>query len=128
MDRELQFLQTALPEDWERYPAPLFAAFAGHARMLRQSVSWCAQLSEEAYLQYVLCPRVNDEDLSDHRALFYRLLWDRVKDLTEEQAVLEVNRWGQEHASYQAQDARTALPSPYSVAAAGGAARSRPFW
>lgn len=110
MEEELRFIQTALPDDWAVYPRSLFEAFAAHAAMLRSTVSWCASLSREAYEQYVLCPRVNDEDLSDHRALFYSQLWERVKDLEQEEAVLEVNRWCHEQASYQAQDDRTASP------------------
>ena len=110
MDQELIFIRQALPEDWDSYPQSLFEAFAAHSCMLRQTVPWCASLSREAYEQYVLCPRVNDEDLSDHRALFYSQLWDRVKDLPQEEAALEVNRWCREQASYQAQDDRTASP------------------
>lgn len=110
MEAELRFLRTALPEDWAAYPPSLFAAFAAHAARLRRTVPWCVALSQEAYEQYVLCPRVNDEDLSEHRELFYRQLWDRVRDLEPEQAVLEVNRWCHEQASYQAQDERTASP------------------
>ena len=110
MDQELTFIRQALPEDWDSYPQSLFEAFAAHSHMLRQTVPWCVSLSREAYEQYVLCPRVNDEDLSDHRALFYSQLWDRVKDLSQEEAALEVNRWCHEQASYQAQDDRTASP------------------
>lgn len=110
MDQELTFIRQALPEDWDSYPQSLFEAFAAHSHMLRQTVPWCASLSREAYQQYVLCPRVNDEDLSDHRALFYSHLWNRVKDLSQEEAALEVNRWCHEQASYQAQDDRTASP------------------
>ena len=110
MDQELTFIRQALPEDWDSYPQSLFEAFAAHSHMLRQTVPWCASLSREAYEQYVLCPRVNDEDLSDHRALFYSHLWNRVKDLSQEEAVLEVNRWCHKQASYQAQDDRTASP------------------
>ena len=110
MDQELTFIRQALPEDWDSYPQSLFEAFAAHSHMLRQTVPWCASLSREAYQQYVLCPRVNDEDLSDHRALFYSHLWNRVKDLSQEEAVLEVNRWCHKQASYQAQDDRTASP------------------
>ena len=110
MDQELTFIRQALPEDWDSYPQSLFEAFAAHSHMLRRTVPWCASLSREAYEQYVLCPRVNDEDLSDHRALFYSQLWDRVKDLPQEEAALEVNRWCHKQASYQAQDDRTASP------------------
>ena len=110
MEQALAFLKTALPEDWAAYPQTLFEDFAAHASMLRQTAPWCRELSREAFEQYVLCPRVNDEDLSPHRALFYSQLWDRVKDLSQEEAALEVNRWCHEQASYQAQDDRTASP------------------
>ena len=110
MDQELIFLQTALPEDWALYPQALFEDFAAHARMLRDTAPWCRELSREAFEQYVLCPRVNDEDLSSHRGLFYGMLWDRVKNLSQAEAALEVNRWCHEQASYQAQDDRTASP------------------
>ena len=107
---ELRFLKAALPEDWAAYSAALLETFAAHAARLRNTVPWCAALSREAYEQYVLCPRVNDEDLSEHRTLFFSQLWPRIKNLDQEQAVLEVNRWCHEHASYQAQDQRTASP------------------
>ena len=110
MDMELAYLKQALPEDWAQYPRALMEEFARHAAGLRQTADWCAALPEEAYLHYVVCPRVNDEDLSSHRPLFYRLLWDRVKGLNQEDAVLEVNRWCHEQASYQTQDDRTASP------------------
>ena len=110
MEEELRFLKTALPADWATYPRSLFEDFAANAAMLRDTVPLCRHLSRDVYEQYVLCPRVNDEDLSDHRGLFYGQLWDRVKDLEQEQAVLEVNRWCHEQASYQGQDDRTASP------------------
>lgn len=53
---------------------------------------------------------MNDEDLSFHRRIFYDALWSRVRALPLEEAVLEVNRWCHEQASYQAQDERTASP------------------
>lgn len=110
MDAELAYLREALPEDWDQYPRALMEEFARHAAGLRRTADWCAALPEEAYFHYVVCPRVNDEDLSSHRPLFYGLLWERVKGLDQEEAVLEVNRWCHEQASYQAQDDRTASP------------------
>ena len=110
MKQALAFLQTALPQDWADYPHELLEEFAQHALMLRDTAPWCRDLSQEAFEQYVLCLRVNDEDLSSHRPLFYRQLWGRIAHLSQEEAVLEVNRWCHEQASYQAQDDRTASP------------------
>ena len=107
---ELAYLKAALPEDWAQYPTTFFETCAAHARWLREHVPWCRALPEEAYFQYVVCPRVNDEALLPHRKRFFSLLWDRVRGKSEAEAVLEVNRWCHEHASYEPQDARTAAP------------------
>jgi len=106
------FLREHLPEsDLDCYPEEMFLQFIDHALFLRASIPWCADLEQEIFAHYVLFPRVNDEDLSFHRRLFYDALWPRIQQLpTVEAQVLEVNRWCHEMASYQAQDDRTASP------------------
>ncbi len=106
----LTFIRENLPADWAEYPRALLEEFSEHARMLRETVPWCAALSDYDFLHYVLCPRVNDEDLSSHRPLFHALLWPRIKALPQEQAIQAVNLWCAEEASYEAQDDRTASP------------------
>lgn len=108
----MEFLAAHLPaSDLDCYPFELFLQFADHALMLRETDPLCRALDWELFAHYVLFPRVNDEDLSFHRALFYEALRPRINDLpTAEERVLEVNRWCHEHASYQAQDGRTASP------------------
>lgn len=110
--RAMEFLRDHLPDsDLDCYPFSLFLRFADHALALREAAPWCGALEWEIFAHYVLFPRVNDEGLSFHRALFHADLWPRVKDFSSaEERVLEVNRWCCEHASYQAQDARTASP------------------
>lgn len=110
--KALEFLRKHLPEsDLDCYPEELFAQFADHALFLRKTAVWCAALEQEIFDHYVLFPRVNDEDLSFHRKLFYDALWPRLQGLaTAEERVMEVNRWCHEMASYQAQDDRTASP------------------
>ena len=110
--RAMEFLLHHLPEsDLDCYPPSLFLRFANHALTLRKAAPWCRALDWEIFAHYVLFPRVNDEDLSFHRDVFYQSLWPRVRSLpTVEEQVLEVNRWCHEHASYQAQDERTASP------------------
>lgn len=106
------FLWDHLPDcDLDCYPPDLFLRFVQHALALRETAPWCACLDWEIFAHYVLFPRVNDEDLSFHRDVFHRALWPRVKDLpSQEERISEVNRWCHEHASYQAQDERTASP------------------
>lgn len=108
----MEFLWDHLPEsDLDCYPFELFLRFADHALMLRDTCFWCKALEWEVFAHYVLFPRVNDEDLSFHRALFYDALYSRICELaTMEEQVLEVNRWCHECASYEAQDERTASP------------------
>lgn len=108
----MEFLWTHLPaSDLDRYPFALFSRFADHALFLREHSPWCGTLDEEIFLHYVLFPRVNDEDLSFHRRIFYDALWPRVRGLpTVEAMVLEVNRWCHEMASYEWTDERTASP------------------
>lgn len=110
--RAMTFLYDHLPEsDLDCYPFSLFLQFADHALLLRESAPWCAALEQEIFDHYVLFPRVNNEDLSFHRKLFYDALWPRIREIpTIEAKVLEVNRWCHEIASYQAQDDRTASP------------------
>lgn len=108
----LDFLRQHLPEsDLDCYPEELLLQFVDHALFLRETAPWCAGLEQEMFDHYVLFPRVNDEDLSFHRRIFYDALWPRVQGLgTVEEMVLEVNRWCQEIACYQTQDERTASP------------------
>lgn len=108
----MEFLLGHLPaSDLDCYPFELFLDFAGHALFLRENDSVCGALDWELFAHYVLFPRVNDEDLSPHRALFYQALSPRLAGIEDEQArVLAVNRWCHEYASYQAQDERTASP------------------
>lgn len=107
----LDFLWRTLPvSDLDCYPFELFMEFVSHAAMLRETLPWCRSLGEDVFLHYVLYPRVNDEDLSSHRPLFYQQLIDRVNGLNVCEAVLETNRWAHEMATYAAQDDRTASP------------------
>ena len=110
--RAMEFLYTHLPEsDLDCYPPQLFLRFADQALSLRGEALWCAELEEEIFCHYVLFPRVNDEDLSFHRGIFFEALWPRVRDIPDAgERVLEVNRWCHEQASYQLQDDRTASP------------------
>ena len=108
----MEFLRAHLPaSDLDRCPFALLLRFADHALFLRESAPWCRVLDEEIFLHYVLFPRVNDEDLSFHRQIFFDALWPRVCGLpTVEEVVLEVNRWCHETATYESTDERTASP------------------
>lgn len=109
VDGYCRHIVSVLPEcDTADYPPELFRRFAEHGAMLRQEWAWCAELPEEMFLGWVLCPRVNNEELSDCRGLFYEQLAPRVKGLSLPEAILEVNRWCAENVTYRATDIRTA--------------------
>ncbi len=109
--RELKFLREHLPGDWAAYGPGLFERFAAHAVMLRARYPRTAALDREIFCHYVLCPRVNDEDLSFYAQIFYDALRPRIDGLTaEKDIVLEVNRWCHEHVTYRLTDERTASP------------------
>lgn len=108
----MDFLMSHLPpSDWDTCDHALLLQFVDHALALRQTAPWCAELDEELFYHYVLFPRVNDEALTFHRAIFHDALWERVTACpTLEEKVLAVNRWCHECASYESQDERTASP------------------
>ena len=54
--------------------------------------------------------RVNSEKIEDCREFFYRQLRERIEGMSVEEAVLEVNYWCAEAASYEASDNRTSSP------------------
>lgn len=110
--RAVEFLREHLPQsDLYGYPMELFLKFARHAVFLRETAPWCGELDWAVFAHYVLFPRVNDEDLSFHREIFYEALWPLVRELPDgESRIQAVNRWCREQACYQAQDERTASP------------------
>ena len=104
----IKMLHQALPQsDIDTYCGEIFQEFINHACMLRKEMPWCAALREEDFFQYVLSPRINNEDISSHRPLFYEKLRERVQNLSLRDAVLEVNKWCCENAGYESQDDRT---------------------
>ena len=78
-----------------------------HALFCRRTFAWCADLPPQLFLLWVLSPRVNNEELSDCRGLFYQDLFPRVEGLPLKQAILEVNRFCAEHVTYRSTDERT---------------------
>ena len=76
----------------------------------RSEMNWGRKIPEREFLHYVLPIRVNNENMDDSRTVIYEILKDRIKSMTMEQAVLEVNHWCHEHVSYKPSDSRTSSP------------------
>ena len=107
----LQYLYATLPlPDVGDYAPRFFLQVVRQALDARRSFSWCAALPEHRFLKDVLYPRVNTEELADCRGLFREKLEPRVRGLSLEAAILEVNRWCAEEATYRSTDERTASP------------------
>lgn len=107
----LQYVMATLPlSDLGDYRPHLFLSFVRHALRVRKEFSWCGELPEHMFLKEVLYPRINTEELADCRELFYNELAPRVKGLTLEEAILEVNCWCAEEVTYRTTDDRTASP------------------
>ncbi len=93
--------------DWANYDFSLFSACAAHALFLRERCPEVRALPEQLFLNYVLHPRVNEEELCDCRGAFYAQLEDRIRGLSVREAILAVNLWNAEQVCYRATDART---------------------
>ena len=105
----LRALLATLPlSDLGDYSPELLLDCVRHSLRVRGEFPWCAALPEELFFRQVLCPRVNNEQLAPCRALFYEKLRPRVAGLPLEEAILEVNRWCAEEATYRSTDGRTA--------------------
>jgi len=76
----------------------------------RQEMPWGKRVPDREFLHFVLPVRVNNESLDLSRPVFYEELKERVKGLTMEEAILEVNHWCHEKATYRPSDARTSSP------------------
>ena len=76
----------------------------------REEMPWGKDIPEREFNHFVMPVRVNNENLDDSRLVFYEELKDRVKDLSLNDAVLEINHWCHEKANYKGSDSRTSSP------------------
>lgn len=107
----MKFLYATMPlRDAGEYDFSVFLSYVDHALMLKESMPWCMDLPEDLFLHYVLYYRINTEDINPCRTFFYQQLKDMIFEKTMEEAILEVNYWCAEQASYAASDERTLSP------------------
>lgn len=76
----------------------------------RREMPWGASVPEREFRHFVLPVRVNNENLDNSREVFFEQLRQRVSGLSMEDAILEVNHWCHEKATYRPSDARTSSP------------------
>ncbi|MBP5541486.1 MAG: transglutaminase domain-containing protein [Bacteroidales bacterium] len=107
----MQFLYAYMPySDLADYAPEFFLQQVRYAFKAREEMPWGKEVPEDVFRHFVLVYRVNNENLDSARWVFYQMLRDRVKDMTMEEAALEVNHWCHEHVAYRAADARTSAP------------------
>ena len=107
----MKFLYGTMPvRDAGEYGFDLFLSYVKHALMLREKVAWCKELPEDVFVNYVLYDRINSENITDCRPFFYEQIMGRVAGMSLWEAILEINYWCAEHATYEATDSRTASP------------------
>ena len=76
----------------------------------QQEMSWGKQVPELLFRHFVLPERINREALDSSRVVFYQELKPRVAHLSMRDAILEVNHWCHEKATYTPSDSRTSSP------------------
>ena len=103
------FSTLSLPDKTD-YPEQFYIDNIEASFKAREEMPWGKQVPEREFLHFVIPVRVNNENLDSSRMVFYEELKDRVKDLSMEEAILEVNHWCHEHVTYQPSDARTSSP------------------
>ncbi|MDE6378679.1 MAG: transglutaminase domain-containing protein, partial [Duncaniella sp.] len=75
-----------------------------------EEMPWGKDVPDREWRHFVLPIRVNNENLDESRRVFYEELKPRIKDMSIEDAILEVNHWCHEKVSYQPSDPRTSSP------------------
>lgn len=110
MERELMnYLQAALPvADQIELSDEYLSKIVRHAMKVREEAPWGKSIPEWIFRAFVLFPRVNDERPVFYHEYIHGELAPRLKGLNMTEAVLEVNKWTCERATYQSTDDRTA--------------------
>ena len=107
----LEFLYAYMPlGDIADNDGRLFLDAVRTSFMTKEEMPWGKTIPEREFRHFVLPLRVNNEYLDSARTVFYAELKDRVKNLSLEDAVLEVNHWCHEKVVYTPSDARTSSP------------------
>lgn len=107
----LKFLYAYMPYgDMLNYSGEYFLQNVRLSEQTRETFSWGREIPEMLYRHFVVPIRVNNEDLDESRAVFFKELAPRVKDLPMKEAILEVNHWCHEKVVYTPTDSRTRGP------------------
>lgn len=107
----LQFLYAYMPvADVTDYSTAYHLENVRQSFKAREEMPWGKVVPELYFRHFVLPVRVNNENLDDFRKVYYDELKNRVKGMSMEDAILEINHWCHEHVAYQPSDGRTSSP------------------
>lgn len=107
----LEFLYAFMPlVDLADGNGELFLSHVRHSLRSLCETPWGQTITGELFLHYVLPYRISNETMEDYRPYFWNELFVRVKDLSMVDAILEINHWCHEKATYIASDPRTLSP------------------
>lgn len=105
----LKCLYASMPvSDGADYSPEFYLDYARHGVFLWKYGPFAGEIPEKIFAGYVLHHRVNNEDLTMCRPFFYEKLKDTIRGLTMEEAILAINYWCAQEATYRTTDARTA--------------------
>lgn len=108
----MEFLYAYMPVgDATDYAPELYLANVRASLRAAEEMPWGRTVPNDLFLHYVLPVRINNENLDTSRVTFYDELKERVKGLSMEEAILEVNHWCHEKVIYTPSDGRTMSPS-----------------
>lgn len=106
-----KFIYAYLPlSDAADYDFDILKSYAEHSAYLYENSEYLKDVPDEYFLNYVVAPRINSEDLTDCRSFFYKMVKDRIKGMNTFDAVLELNNWCYENVTYRSTSERTASP------------------
>lgn len=105
----MKYLYAYMPlSDVGAYEFKTFLSYANHAVCLIKERRY--EIPQEYFFNYVVSHRINSEDITKCREFFYEQLVSRIQGLSMEDAVLEINNWCYEQATYRCASPRTASP------------------
>jgi len=108
-DGYMGFLYKYMPmPDSLMYPETFWEANVKQTLKTREEMAW--GIPEREFRHFVLPLRVNNENLDDFRTVYADSLSQRVKGMSLQDAVLEINHWCHERVTYAPADARTSAP------------------
>lgn len=108
----VKLIYTRLPlSDIYDYSFELYMKYVENAFFTRRTMPWGEDIPLDIFLSDVLFPRINNEKLDGSRDYFYNLIKDRIKGKTMYDAIVEINYFCFEEATYESTDMRTLAPT-----------------